>query len=251
MTADEKALASVRRPDFDPNDRFVAVEAVTAYLAAFHDQHPDGRPIIDHQATHRWQGLVSEIGMCVYRTTVFEIMHRTTDRKALTDREVLFLVMTADCPDTYTAADWDAMVAQRLEAANSRRDAAKRKERNSHDDERAERGGRVQHRLDHIAGTYAVPDAALSHRAKLRRSKSIKAAAERREGRRKVVEGVVVQHRNADWRDMTSDQVKEHQTVLDKLAAKGTLDAVFAEELSGKIPPDLYYLQRFGRVKRL
>jgi hypothetical protein len=248
MTTHEKALATMRRPDFDPHDRFVTVEAVTTYLAAFHDQHPDGRPIIEHQTTQPWRGLVSEIGMSVYHPTAFEIMQRTTDPKALTDREVLLLVMTADCPDTYTAADWDVMVAQRLEAANRRRDAAKRKERNDHDDERAERGGRVQHRLDHIAGTRNVPDAPLSHRAKMRRTKSLKAAQERRELRRKTVEGIVVQPRKDDWRAMTSDEVKQYHQTIDRLIAQGTIEAVMGDELADPEGSPIAYLHRLGRM---
>jgi hypothetical protein len=173
------------------------------------------------------------------------------DAKDLTDRQVVHLVMTSTDNESYRPEEWQAMVDGKIVEAKVRHDTKRKKERNNHDDERGERSGRVQHALDHIAGTRSVPDAALSHRAKLRRTKAIKAAAERRERRRKVVEGIIVQHRNADWRDMTSGQVKNHQSVLDELAAKGTLDAVFAEELSGKIPPDLYYLQRFGRVKRL
>lgn len=248
MTADEKALASVRRPDFDPHDRFVTMEAVATYLAAFHDQHPDGRSIIEHQITEKWQGLVSETGMCVYHPTVFEIMQRTTDPKTLTDREVLFLVMTADCPDTYTAADWDAMVVQRLETANSRRDAAKRKERNSHDDERAERGGRERLMLDPIPGQRVTPDEALSQRAKMRRTKSLKAAQERRKSRRMIAQGIVVQPSKDEWRAMTPEQVKQYHQTIDRLVTMGTLDPFAVDEIENPEGSPIAYLYRMGRM---
>ncbi|MER9624058.1 hypothetical protein NKI98_21955 [Mesorhizobium sp. M0222] len=248
MTTDEKALASVRRPDFDPHDRFVTMEAVATYLATFHDQHPDGRSIIEHQTTEQWQGLVSEIGMCVYRPTVFEIMQRTTDPKTLTDREVLFLVMTADCPDTYTAADWDAMVAQRLEAANNRREAAKRKERKDHNDERAERGGRERLTLNPVPGQRVIPDEALSQRAKMRRTKSLKTAQERRRLRRMTALGIVVQPSKDQWRTMNPEQVKQYHQTIERLVTMGTLDPLTVDDIENPEGSPIAYLYRMGRM---
>ncbi|TIL43660.1 hypothetical protein [Mesorhizobium sp.] len=254
MTTDEKALATLRQPGWDPNglhDQYVTEDAVTAFLAPYRDSHPDGRPLHEHHVPRPWTGPRNAAGDQTYLPSLWAILDHVADVRDLTDSQVVHLVMTSTDNESYRPEEWQAMVDGKIAEAKVRHDTKRKKERNNHDDERAERSGRVQRALDHIAGTHSVPDSALSHRAKLRRTKAIKAAAERRERRRKVVEGIVVEHRNSDWREMTAGQVKDHQSVLDKLAAKGTLDAVFAEELSGKIPPDLYYLQRFGRVKRL
>jgi hypothetical protein len=80
--------------------------------------------------------------------------------------------------------DWIAQAkearARSLEAqkASNRSSAAKRKK------DRENRGGRIKRTFDAIPGYRAIPDAALPHGIKYRRTLSLKAAEERRQARK-------------------------------------------------------------------
>ncbi|WP_032809548.1 hypothetical protein [Mesorhizobium sp. WSM1293] len=248
MTTDEKALATMRRPDFDPHDRFVTSEAVTTYLAPYLDQHPDGTSTIEHQTGQPWRGMVSETGVCVYRRTAFHIMQAHCDPKALTDREVLFLVMTSTESESYTQADWSQMVAGEMLGAKVRQEADRRGKRHKLDHDRGKRGSRERLTLDHLPGQRAIPDHALPQRAKMRRTKSLKAAQERRSLRRATTEGIVVQPRKDQWRDMNRNDVKEYHQTMDRLVAMGTLDPLMVDEIADPEASPIAYLYRMGRM---
>lgn len=120
MTLDEKALATIRAHGYEPHDA-LAEDVVRAVLAPYLDQNPDGSSIIEHRHTYKWEGMVSETGLCVLRPTAYQIMQNATDPKTLTDRDVVFLVMTCDYGEMYTKADWDGMVAQQIERSQKGR----------------------------------------------------------------------------------------------------------------------------------
>ncbi|WP_404925709.1 hypothetical protein [Mesorhizobium sp. ORM16] len=252
MKPDEKALVTLRSPGWDPNDhvdRYVTHEAVTAFMAQYLDQHPDGASTIEHDPVRGWQGMVSETGSCVYRPTAFQIMQAHCDPKALTDREVLFLVMTSTEAESFTEADWSAMVEGKVLEVKVRQDADRRGKRRKLDhDDRAERGGRERLKLDYLPGQRVIPDEALSQRAKMRRTKSLKAAQERRDRRRKTAEGVVIQMKKEEWRAMNPEQVKQYHTTLDRLVAMGTLDPHMVDEHENAEGSPISYLYRMGRM---
>lgn len=120
MTTDEKALATLRAHGYEPYD-CLADDAVKIALAPYLDQHPDGSSVIEHRPTDCWEGMVSEMGNLVYHPTAYLMMQNATDPKALTDREVVFLVMTCEYSEMYTKADWDGMVAQQIERSQKER----------------------------------------------------------------------------------------------------------------------------------
>ncbi|TPM52820.1 hypothetical protein FJ951_05390 [Mesorhizobium sp. B2-2-3] len=252
MTPDEKALVTLRLPRWDPNDhidRYVTHEAVTAFMAQYLDQHPDGASTIEHDPVRGWQGMVSETGSCVYRPTAFQIMQAHCDPKALTDREVLFLVMTSTTSESFTEADWSAMVEGKVQEVKVRQDADRRGKRRKLDhDDRAERGGRERLTLDHLPGQRVIPDAALSQRAKMRRTKSLKAAQERRKSRRMIAQGIVVQPSKDEWRTMSPTDVKQYHQTIDRLVAMGTLDPFAVDEIENPEGSPIAYLYRMGRM---
>ncbi|CCV05403.1 hypothetical protein MESS2_1570008 [Mesorhizobium metallidurans STM 2683] len=252
MSLDEKALVTLRVPRWDPNDHvdhYVTHEAVTAFMAQYLDQHPDGASTIEHRLGQPWWGPVSETGACVYCPTAFQIMQVHDDPVGLTDREVLYLVMTSTTSDSYTKADWDAMVEGKMLEAKVKRDEDRRNKRDTLDnDERAERGGRERLTLDHITGQRVIPDEALPHRAKMRRTKSLKEAKARRDLRRKTAEGVVIQMKKEEWRAMNPEQVKQYKTTLDRLVAMGTIDPHMVDEYENAERSPMAHLYRMGRM---
>ncbi|RWM97681.1 MAG: hypothetical protein EOR86_07590 [Mesorhizobium sp.] len=252
MSPDEKALVTLTSPGWEPNDhldRYVTREAVMAFMAEYLDQYPDGTSTIEHDPVRGWQGLLSETGLCVYRPTAFQIMHAHDDPKGMTDREVLFLVMTSTEGEGYTKADWAAMVEGKIAEARVRQDEERRSKRHKLDhDDRAERGGRERVTLDHIPGQRVIPDEGLSHRAKMRRTKSLKEARARRDLRRKTAEGVVIQMKKEEWRAMSPEQVKQYHTSLDRLVAMGTLDPFTVDDERDPEGSPIAYLYRMGRL---
>ncbi|CDX41279.1 hypothetical protein MPLA_380031 [Mesorhizobium sp. ORS 3359] len=252
MSPDEKALVTLRLPGWDPNDhidRYVTHEAVTALLAEYLDRHPDGTSTIEYRPGEGWQGFVSETGTCVYCPTAFRMMQAHDDPKGLTDREVVFLVMTSTEVETYSQADWAAMVEGKIAAARVRQDEERRSRRHKLDhDDRAERGGRTRVALDHIPGQRVISDEALSHRAKMRRTKSLKEARARRDRRRKIAEGIVIQMKKEEWRAMSPEQVKQYHTTLDRLVAMGTLDPFTVDDERDPEGSPIAYLYRMGRM---
>lgn len=252
MRPDEKALATLRLPRWDPNglhDQYVTHEAVTAFMAQYLDRHPDGTPTVEHQLGQQWRGLVNETGVCVYYPTAFQIMQAHDEPTRLSDREVLFLVMTSTTAEGYTPDDWDEMVEGIRLAAKVRQDADRRGKRHKLDhDDRAERGGRKRLTLDHIRGQRVIPDEALSQRAKMRRTKSLKSAQERRELRRKTAEWFVIQPRKDEWREMNPSDVKQYHRALDMLVATGTLSPFEVDEETNPEASPLAYLYRMGRM---
>ncbi|TPN06427.1 hypothetical protein FJ973_24805 [Mesorhizobium sp. B2-1-3] len=252
MSPDEKALVTLRGPGWDPNDhvdRYVTHEAVTMFMAQYLDRHLDGTPVTEHRPTYPWQGMVSETGSCVYCPTAFQIMQAHDDPAGLTDREVLFLVMTSTEGESYTKADWHAMVEGKIAGAKVRQDADKRGKRHKLDhDDRAERGGRERLTLDHLPGQRVIPDEALSQRAKMRRTKSLKAAQERRKLRRMIARGIVVQPSKDEWRAMSPTDVKQYHQTIDRLVAMGTLDPFAVDEIENPEGSPIAYLYRMGRM---
>ncbi|ESY96729.1 hypothetical protein X741_07680 [Mesorhizobium sp. LNHC229A00] len=252
MKPDEKALVTLGSPGWDPNDhvdRYVTHEAVTAFMAQYLDQHPDGTSTIEHQLGQHWRGLVSETGACVYCPTAFQIMQEHDDPAGLTDREVLFLVMTSTMSESYTKADWDAMVEGKIAEAKVRQDDDRRGKRHKLDhDDRAERGGRQRLTLGHLSGQRVIPDEALSQRAKMRRTKSLKAAQERRKLRRMTTEAITIQPKKEEWRDMSPAEVKQYHQTIDKLVATGTLSPFDVDEERNPETSPLAYLYRMGRM---
>lgn len=252
MKPDEKALVTLRSPGWDPNDhidRYVTHETVTAFMAQYLDQHPDGTSTIKHDPVRGWQGMTSETGTCVYRPTAFQIMQAHDCPKGLIDREVVFLVMTSTEAESFTRADWDAMVAGKIAEAKVRQDAGKRGKRHKLDhDERAERGGRERLTLDHLPGQRVIPDEVLSQRAKMRRTKSLKAAQERRKSRRMTAQGIVVQPSKDEWRAMSPTDVKQYHQTIDRLVAMGTLDPFTVDEIENPEGSPIAYLYRMGRM---
>ncbi|TPL45440.1 hypothetical protein [Mesorhizobium sp. B2-4-6] len=253
MSPDEKALVTLRSPGWDPNDhldRYVTHEAVTAFMAQYLDQHPDGTSTIEHDPVRGWQGMVSETGSCVYRPTAFQIMQAHDDPRGLTDREVLFLVTTSTEAESFTQADWNAVVAGKIAEAKVRQGEDRRSKRHKLDhDDRADRGGRERLTLDPIKGQRVIPDEALSQRAKMRRTKSLKEAKARRDQRRKTAEGVVIQPRKEEWRAMSPEQVKQYHQTIDRLVAMGTLDPHMVDDET--VNPEgspIAYLYRMGRM---
>ncbi|ESZ50996.1 hypothetical protein ACYG9R_10640 [Mesorhizobium sp. RSR565B] len=252
MNPDEKALVTLRLPGWDPNDhvdRYVTHETVTAFMAQYLDQHPDGISTIEHDHVRGWQGLVSEIGSCVYCATAFQIMQAHDDPAGLTNREVLFLVMTSTTSESFTKADWDQMVAGKIAEAKVRQDEDRRGKRHKHGhDDRAERGGRERLTLDRLPGQRVIPDEALSQRAKMRRTKSLKAAQERRKSRRMIAQGIVVQPSKDEWRTMSPTDVKQYHQTIDRLVAMGTLDPFAVDEIENPEGSPIAYLYRMGRM---
>ncbi|ESY02035.1 hypothetical protein X753_24965 [Mesorhizobium sp. LNJC399B00] len=252
MSPDEKALVTLRTPGWDPNDhldRYVTHGAVTAFMAQYLDRHPDGTSTIEDDPVRGWRGLVSETGSCVYCPTAFQIMQAHNDAVGLTDREVVFLVMTSTEVESFTQADWDAMVTGKIAEAKARQDDDRRGKRHKLDhDERAERGGRERLTLDQIRGQRITPDEALSQRAKMRRTKSLKAAKERRKSRRMIAQGIVVQPSKDEWRTMSPTDVKQYHQTIDRLVAMGTLDPFAVDEIENPEGSPIAYLYRMGRM---
>lgn len=116
MTHDEKALATIRTHGYAQYDG-PTEGVVKVALAPYLDRHPDGTSIIKSGPLDKWDGMVSETGLHVYCPTAYQIMQDATDPKDLTDSEVVFLVMTSDCGDMYTKADWQGVVDQQIERA--------------------------------------------------------------------------------------------------------------------------------------
>ncbi|WP_256754201.1 hypothetical protein [Mesorhizobium sp. Mes31] len=252
MSPDEEALVTLRVPGWDPNDHvdhYVTHEAVTAFMAQYLDQHSDGTSTIKHDPVRGWQGMTSETGTCVYRPTAFQIMQAYDCPKALTDREVVFLVMTSTEAESFTRADWDAMVAGKIAEARVRQEADRRGKRRKLDhDDRAERGGRERLTLDRLPGQRVIPDEALPQRAKMRRTKSLKAAQERRKSRRMIAQGIVVQPSKDEWRAMNPEQVKQYHQTIDRLVTMGTLDPFAVDEIENPEGSPIAYLYRMGRM---
>ncbi|RVB07289.1 hypothetical protein EN918_37445, partial [Mesorhizobium sp. M7A.F.Ca.CA.004.05.1.1] len=227
MTTDEKALATLRQPGWDPNglhDQYVTEHVVTAFLAPYRDSHPEGRPLHEHRLGASWTGPRNAAGDQTYLPSLWAILDHVADVKDLTDRQVVHLVMTSTDSESYKPEEWQTMVEGKIAEAKVRHDAKRKNERNNHDDERAERGGRERLTLDHLPGQRVIPDEAISQRAKMRRTKSLKEAKQRRDQRRKTAEGVVIQPKKEEWRAMSAEQVKQYHQTMERLVAMGALD---------------------------
>ncbi|MBZ9772897.1 hypothetical protein [Mesorhizobium sp. CO1-1-8] len=253
MSPDEKALVTLRLPRWDPNDhvdRYVTHEAVTAFMAEYLDRYPDGRPLYEKSSpVEPWTGPRNAAGEQTYLPTLWAILDTVSDPGDLTSIQVVHLVMTSTENESYIAADWDEMVEGKRLAAKVRQDADRRSKRHKLDhDDRAERGGRERLTLDHIPGQRVIPDEALSQRAKMRRTKSLKEAKERRDHRRKIAEGVVIQPSKEKWRAMSPDQVKQYHQTIDRLVAMGTLDPLTVDEAENPEGSPIAYLYRMGRM---
>jgi hypothetical protein len=252
MTTDEKALATLRQPGWDPNglhDQYVTEDAVLALMAPYRDTFPNGRPLHEHRLGESWQGPRNAAGNQTYLPSLWAILDHVADTKDLTDRQVIHLVMTSTDNESYRPEEWEAMVDGKIADAKVRQEADRRSKRHNLDyDERAKRGGRERLTLDRLPGQRVIPDEALSQRTKMRRTKSLKAAQERRELRRKITEGIVVQPRKDDWRAMTSEDVKQYHQTIDRLIAQGTIEAVMGDELTDPEGSPIAYLHRLGRM---
>ncbi|TIL44959.1 hypothetical protein [Mesorhizobium sp.] len=183
MNTDEKALATLRQPGWDPNglhDQYVTEDAVLALMAPYRDTFPNGRPLHEHRLGESWQGPRNAAGNQTYLPSLWAILDHVADTKDLTDRQVIHLVMTSTDNESYRPEEWEAMVDGKIADAKVRQEADRRSRRHNLDnDERAKRGGRERLTLDRIPGQQVIPDEALSQRAKMRRTKSLKAAQER------------------------------------------------------------------------
>ncbi|PBC22148.1 MULTISPECIES: hypothetical protein [unclassified Mesorhizobium] len=253
MRPDEKALAALRLPGWDPNglhDQYVTHEAVTAFMAQYLDQRPDGRPLYEKSSpVEPWTGPRNAAGEQTYFPSLWTILDTVVDPSDLTSEQVAHLVMTSTENEGYTPADWEEMVEGIRLAAKVRQDKDKRSKRHKLDhDDRAERGGRERVTLDHIQGQRVIPDEALSQRAKMRRTKSLKAAQERRKLRRMTTEAIMIQPRKDEWREMTPSDVKQYHQTIDKLVAMGTLDPLMVDEETNPEGSPLAYLYRMGRM---
>lgn len=253
MSPDEKALVTLRSPGWDPNDhidRYVTHEAVTAFMAEYLDQYPDGTPLYQKASpVDPWQGPRNAAGDQTYRPSLWAILDTVADPRDLTPKQVVHLVMTSTDNESYTPEDWDAMVAGKIACAKVKRDAERRNKRDSLDnDDRAERGGRQRLTLDHIPGQRVIPDEALSHRAKMRRTKSLKEAKARRDRRLKTAEGVVIQMKKEEWRAMSPEQVKQYHQAVDRLEAMGAIDHRMVDDERDPEGSPLAYLYRMGRM---
>lgn len=253
MTLDEKALVTLRLPGWDPNDhvdQYTTREAVTAFMAQYLDRHPDGRPLYEKSSpVEPWAGPRNAAGDQTHLPTLWTILDAVVDPRDLTTKQVVHLVMTSTDHESYTPADWDAMVEGIRLAAKVRLDADRRGKRHKLDtDDRAERGGRERLTLDHIRGQRVIPDEALPQRAKMRRTKSLKSAQERRELRQKTAEWFVIQPRKDEWREMNPSDVKQYHQTLDMLVATGTLSPFEVDEETNPEGSPLAYLYRMGRM---
>ncbi|RUV16907.1 hypothetical protein [Mesorhizobium sp. M7A.F.Ca.MR.245.00.0.0] len=253
MSPDEKALVTLRSPRWDPNDHvdnYVTHEAVAAFMAQYLDRHPDGRPMYQKSSpVAPWQGPRNAAGDQTYLPSLWAILDTVAEARRLTPIQVVHLVMTSTDNESYTADDWDQMVEGKRLAAKVRQDEERRSKRHKLDlDDRAERGGRERLTLDHIPGQRVIPDEALPQRAKMRRTKSLKAAHERRNLRRKTAEPIVVQPRKAEWRAMSPEQVREYHQTIDRLVTMGTLDPFAVDEVENPEGSPIAYLYRMGRM---
>ncbi|WP_027057040.1 hypothetical protein [Mesorhizobium loti] len=253
MTTDEKALATLRQPGWDPNglhDQYVTEHAVTAFLAPYRDSHPDGRPIHEHRLGASWTGPRNAAGDQTYLPSLWAMLDHVADVKDLTDRQVVHLVMTSTDSESYKPEEWQTMVAGKIAEAKVRHDADRRSKRHKLDhDDRAARGGRERLTLDHLSGQRVIPDDSLSQRAKMRRTKSLKDAKARRDQRRKTAEGVVIQPRKEEWRATSPEQVKQYHQTMDRLVAMGTLDPFTVDdEAADPEGSPMAYLYRMGRM---
>lgn len=253
MSPEEKALATVRSPKWDPNDHvdnYVTHEAVTAFMAQYLDQHQDGRPLYQKASpVDPWAGPRNAAGDQTYRPSLWAILDTVADPRDLTSAQVMHLVMTSTDHESYTPGDWAEMVEGKITAAKVKRDADRRTKRDSLDNEdRAQRGGRERLALDHLPGQRVIPDEALSHRAKLRRTKSLKDAQKRRDQRRKTAEGVVIQIKKEEWWAMSPEQVKQYHITLDRLVAMGALDPFTVDAERDPEGSPMAYLYRMGRM---
>lgn len=254
MTPDEKALVTLRSPRWDPNDHvdnYVTHEAVTAFMAQYLDQHPEGTPLYQKASpVNPWTGPRNAAGDQTYRPSLWAILETVADPRDLTPAQVVHLVMTSTDHESYTPEDWAAMVEGKIAASKAKREADRRAKRDSLDNEdRAERGGRERLALDHLPGQRVIPDEALAHRVKLGRTKSLKAAQKRRDQRRKTAEGVVINLPKEEWRDMKPEQVKQYHRTIDRLVAMGTLDPYSVDEERNPEGSPIAYLYRMGRMK--
>ncbi|TPN99868.1 hypothetical protein [Mesorhizobium sp. B1-1-5] len=218
-------------------------------MAQYLDQHPDGRPLYQKASpVDTWTGPRNAAGDQTFRPSLWAILDTVADAGDLTPKQVVHLVMTSTDNESYTPEDWAEMVAGKIAAAKAKRDADRRSKRDSLDNvDRAERGGRERLTLNHIPGQRVIPDEALSHRAKMRRTKSLKEAKERRDRRRKAAEGVVIQPRKEEWRAMNPEQVKQYHQTIDRLVAMGTLDPSAVDDENAEGSP-IAYLYRMGRM---
>ncbi|QKD00785.1 hypothetical protein [Mesorhizobium loti] len=253
MTPDEKALVTLRSPRWDPNDhidRYVTHEAITAFMAKYLDQHPDGTPLYQKASpADPWQGPRNAAGDQTYLPSLWVILDTVADPRELTTVLVVYLVMTSTEAESFTQADWNAMVEGKIAAAKVRQDEDRRSKRHKLDhDDRAERGGRERLKLDHLPGQRVIPDEALSQRAKMRRTKSLKAAQERRKSRRMIAQGIVVQPSKDEWRAMNPEQVKQYHQTIDRLVTIGTLDPFAVDEIENPEGSPIAYLYRMGRM---
>ncbi|MGX5804816.1 hypothetical protein ACWGS9_26705 [Bradyrhizobium sp. Arg314] len=253
MSPEEKALVTLRLPGRDPNDlvdRYVTHEAVTAFMAQYLDQHPDGRPLYQKSSSvEPWTGPRNAAGDQTYLPSLWAILDTVIDPGDLTPPQVVHLVMTSTDHEGYTPHDWDAMVEGKRLAARVRQDEERRSKRQRLDlDDRAERGGRERLALDHLPGQRVIPDEALPHRTKMRRTKSLKEAKARRDLRRKTAEGVVIQIKKEEWRAMSPEQVKQYHITLDQLVAKGALDPFTVDDERDPEGSPMAYLYRMGRM---
>ncbi|TPM51411.1 hypothetical protein FJ951_06250 [Mesorhizobium sp. B2-2-3] len=253
MSPDEKALVTLRSPRWDPNDhidRYVTHEAVTAFMAEYLDQHPNGTPLYQKASpVDPWQGPRNAAGDQTCLPSLWAILDTVADARCLSPTQVVHLVMTSTESEGYTPDDWGQMVEGKIAAAKVRQDADRRSKRHKLDhDDRAERGGRERLTLDHIPGQRVIPDEALPHRAKMRRTKSLKDAKARRDRSRRTAEGVVIQMKKEEWRAMSPEQVKQYHTTLDRLVAMGTLDPSMVDDERDPEGSPIAYLYRMGRM---